>query len=325
MWHILATLSSAIGDAVRQHQLPANVVRPTVIPRPASGERTIWTPAQAIRFLHHCHANDPDFADLIEFLIGTGLRKGEALGLHWEDVHLAAHTIYVRWTLSAIDNNKLALTRPKTRKTSDPAPHAQRPGRRIRLPPRRRTSPAPGIRPQPLPPPSPARQTFRAPTSTTCATPRSAAAWRTLESITQTRRIEVGPRSLSSHLFQCRRTSVPEPRWISCPAALDLPYALAEWVTKLIVTREGGRRCKLPPHHPDLRASGRPDPHRPRLHLRRPWGHHRTQTATGWRTHNRHHQSCAHPGEATPKVFTVYIHKVHLSVAEIHLNERDIS
>jgi hypothetical protein len=31
------------------------------------------------------------------------------------------------------------------------------------------------------------------------------------------------------------------------PAALDLPHALVEWVTMLIVTREGDRRCKLRP------------------------------------------------------------------------------
>lgn len=31
------------------------------------------------------------------------------------------------------------------------------------------------------------------------------------------------------------------------PAALDLPHALVEWVTMLIVTREGDRRCKLLP------------------------------------------------------------------------------
>jgi hypothetical protein len=31
------------------------------------------------------------------------------------------------------------------------------------------------------------------------------------------------------------------------PAALDLPHALMEWVTMLVVTREGDRRCKLRP------------------------------------------------------------------------------
>ena len=115
----LATLSSALGDAVRQHRLAHNPASPPALRRPPSPERRIWTATQAVRFLHHCHEADPEMADLFEFLIGTGLRKGEALGLHWDDVHLREGVLYVRCTLSAIDNNRLVITPPKTRSSKN--------------------------------------------------------------------------------------------------------------------------------------------------------------------------------------------------------------
>lgn len=43
------------------------------------------------------------------------MRRGEALGLHWADVHLAERMLFVRWNLTAIDNNRLHLGRPKTK------------------------------------------------------------------------------------------------------------------------------------------------------------------------------------------------------------------
>ncbi|GAA2360912.1 site-specific integrase [Streptomyces violaceusniger] len=58
-------------------------------------------------------------ADFVEVLIGTGIRKGEALGLHWTDVHLDEQVLYVRYTLSAINNSRLVITTPKTRSSKN--------------------------------------------------------------------------------------------------------------------------------------------------------------------------------------------------------------
>ncbi len=112
---ILATLSSALGEAVRHHRLDHNPARPAIIPRPAAAERHIWTVDEAVAFLRYCHTADPLMADLVEVLIGTGVRKGEALALRWGDVRLDKHVLYIHATLSAIDNNRLVITTPKTR------------------------------------------------------------------------------------------------------------------------------------------------------------------------------------------------------------------
>ncbi|WP_436790001.1 tyrosine-type recombinase/integrase [Yinghuangia sp. YIM S10712] len=115
LYRCLATLSSALGDAVRQHRLASNPASPPVISRPPSPERVVWTAEEAARFLEYAHIHDPLMADLCEVLIGTGMRKGEALGLHWNDVHLEAGVLYIRYTLSCVDNSRLVITAPKTR------------------------------------------------------------------------------------------------------------------------------------------------------------------------------------------------------------------
>lgn len=73
---ILATLSSALGEAVKHHRLDRNPARPTIIPRPAAAERHIWTVQETLTSLQYSHTADPLMADLVELLIGTGIRKG---------------------------------------------------------------------------------------------------------------------------------------------------------------------------------------------------------------------------------------------------------
>jgi len=161
----------ALGDAVKHHRLSHNPARPTIIPRPPAAERRIRTLDEASRFLRYCHTADPLMADLVDVLIGTGMRKGEALGLPWSDVHLPEGMLLIRCTLSAVDNNRLTLTTPKPRSSKNyrhltPGRHSPTtPPRRgpprspptltargSRLPPPGRQPPPPRIRPQPLPP-----------------------------------------------------------------------------------------------------------------------------------------------------------------------------
>ncbi|MFJ6619921.1 tyrosine-type recombinase/integrase [Kitasatospora sp. NPDC091335] len=112
---IMSTLSSALSDAVTAERLARNPAKPPLISRPAPAERHLWTEEQAACFLRFTHVTDPLYADLAELMIGTGMRKGEVLGLRWDDVHLPERTLFVRATLSAIDNNQLLLTAPKTK------------------------------------------------------------------------------------------------------------------------------------------------------------------------------------------------------------------
>ncbi|MGW2548030.1 tyrosine-type recombinase/integrase, partial [Kitasatospora sp. NPDC001574] len=112
---IMATLSSALSSAVHDGRLTRNAAKPPLLPRPASAPRRLWTEEQTARFLRFTHLTDPLYADLAELMIGTGIRKGEALALHWDDIHLPERVLFVRATLSVVDNNQLLLTTPKTK------------------------------------------------------------------------------------------------------------------------------------------------------------------------------------------------------------------
>ncbi|WP_327066444.1 hypothetical protein [Kitasatospora sp. NBC_01302] len=98
LYHCLATLSSALGTAVRTHRLPYNAAQPLPLRRPRPDERIPWSAEQAVAFLAHCRDVDPAFADLFETIIGTGLRKGEALGLQRPNVRIEDRVMYIRHT-----------------------------------------------------------------------------------------------------------------------------------------------------------------------------------------------------------------------------------
>ncbi len=92
--YIHSVLKSALEHAVREDELPRNVARnvKTTTPRPRRFQPL--TSAEARRFLEATRADR--LHALYELALRTGLRKGELLGLHWEDLDLDAGTAAIR-------------------------------------------------------------------------------------------------------------------------------------------------------------------------------------------------------------------------------------
>jgi len=79
-------LQKALGDAVKWRLLTANPAIDVEPPRPKRLERKIWTEQQASRFLQTILQREWAWDPFWAFLIGSGCRRGEALGLRWTDI-----------------------------------------------------------------------------------------------------------------------------------------------------------------------------------------------------------------------------------------------
>jgi len=108
---IIACLSSALGDGVKRHRISHNVAQYVTTPKTTSTERAIWTATQAIMFLEA--AEGDRLAPFFETIIGTGLRRGEAMGLRWADVDIDRASLRVRQSISEV-GGKLMFGPPKT-------------------------------------------------------------------------------------------------------------------------------------------------------------------------------------------------------------------
>ena len=93
-------LSGMLGLAAQTDAVKVNPVREvSIIRRPGKGATAIAL--AEVPTLLNAVRNDPrllqvDHADLLEFLVGTGCRIGEALALRWEDLDSSRHTAHIR-------------------------------------------------------------------------------------------------------------------------------------------------------------------------------------------------------------------------------------
>jgi integrase len=114
--HVHATLHRALKDAVRWERLSRNPIDAADPPR-ISGDGTrelkTWSAVQLRAFLDF--TSGERLSSLWHVLAMTGMRRGESLGLRWEDVDLEAGRLAVRRAL--IPNGAVVVvSEPKTAK-----------------------------------------------------------------------------------------------------------------------------------------------------------------------------------------------------------------
>ena len=114
--HVHAVLHRALKDAVRWERLtrnPIDAADPPSIRGDGNRELKTWSAAQLKAFLTATHGER--LSPIWHLLAMTGMRRGEALGLRWEDVDIEAGRLSVRRAL--IPNGAVVVvSEPKTAK-----------------------------------------------------------------------------------------------------------------------------------------------------------------------------------------------------------------
>ncbi|WP_329316734.1 site-specific integrase (plasmid) [Streptomyces sp. NBC_01278] len=111
--YVHSVLKSALEHAVREDELPRNVARNVKTTAPRPRRFTPLTAAEARQLLQA--AKTDRLHALYELALCTGLRKGELLGLRWEDLDLDGGTASVCRSLQRTRTGGLIALPTKTR------------------------------------------------------------------------------------------------------------------------------------------------------------------------------------------------------------------
>jgi integrase len=118
--HIRRVLRAALSQAVIDGEAPGNAAKSVRLPAIRKHKRKAWTSDEARRFLEAAReAGDPLYAAYVLVLV-LGLRKGELLGLGWDDVDLEAATVTIDWQIQRVSKAR-GIERRRTKTASSDA------------------------------------------------------------------------------------------------------------------------------------------------------------------------------------------------------------
>lgn len=109
-----AVVSKALGDAERWQLVTRNVARDARPPTVQPTELEVWSVEQTRAFL--TSVEDSPWRHAWWLVLGCGLRRGEVLGLRWEDVDLEKGTVAIRRARTQVGRDVVEGP-PKTRQS----------------------------------------------------------------------------------------------------------------------------------------------------------------------------------------------------------------
>ena len=109
------TLRKAFGDAVRWKRLSHNPSDDVKQPGAEEFEAQTLTYEQAKQLI--TAAKGTALEALIPLALTTAMRRGEFVGLKWQDINFEEKTLYVRRTVSQVKGKGLVASEPKTAKS----------------------------------------------------------------------------------------------------------------------------------------------------------------------------------------------------------------
>jgi integrase len=112
--HIRATLRAALSQAHRWQMVHQNAAKLVSIPSGAKYVPKVFTPDEARAFLKAIAGHRLE--GLFTVAVSMGLRRGELLGLRWQDLDLIAGSLEVRHALQRVKGKGLQLASLKSEK-----------------------------------------------------------------------------------------------------------------------------------------------------------------------------------------------------------------
>jgi integrase len=112
--HCHRILHNALGRAVKWNLIPRNVIDAVDPPKLERKKLEVWTTEQAIQFLRV--AQESRYFVFFLLAITTGMRRGEILGLKWDDIDFENEQLIVRRTVSWA-TGKMKELEPKTERS----------------------------------------------------------------------------------------------------------------------------------------------------------------------------------------------------------------